>query len=133
MSNHVYIAVGLIVGVLFILLVRRLWLMAELEKYGLNALYYCQRNKLPVHIADEMSQIWPTFHILFEVWHWDFSRYVVHQDHLETMNVFIAAELARKDLDLARWEVENGVIGEDPSNPTDKPTDQSQPPSPPTP
>lgn len=119
-----------------VLLVRRLWLMAELERYGLNALYFCQRNKLPVHVADEMSQIWPTFHILFEVWHWDFSRYVVHQDHLETMNVFIAAELTRKDLDLARWEVENGVIGEDPSSPTpkpiDKPSDQSQPPAPPT-
>lgn len=125
------IPIAIIALTAVVLMVRRLWIVAELERYGLDALYYCQRNKLPVHIADEMAQIWPISHILLEVWHWNFSRYVVHQDHLETMNVFIAAELARKDLDLARWEMENGVIGEDPSNPTDKPTDQSQPPSPP--
>lgn len=127
------IPIAIIALIAVVLLVRRLWLMAELERYGLNALYFCQRNKLPVHVADEMSQIWPTFHILLEVWHWDFSRYVVHQDHLETMNTFISSELERKDLDLARWEVENRVIGGDPAADTNKPTDESQPPAPPTP
>lgn len=112
------------------LLVRRLWLASQIEEYGFNALYYCQRNKLPVHIADEMSQIWPGYIMLLEIWRWDFSRYIVHQDHLSDMNTFITSELSRKDLDLARWEVENRTLGEEP---IDKSSDQSQPPTPPAP
>lgn len=118
------IPIAIIALTAMILLVRRLWLMAELERYGLDALYFCQRNKLPVHVADEMSQIWPTSHILLEIWCWDFSRYIVHQDHLSEMNTFITAELMRKDLDLSRWEAENGVIGVDPSVSNPQPTDQ---------
>ena len=130
--------------ILALLLVRRLWLMAELERYGLDALYYCHRKQLSVVIADEMSLIWPTSQIILEVWHWDFSRYVVHQDHLADMKAFISEELGRKDLDLARWEVENGVIGDgssvvDPTvaaPPTEQPAEQppapTTPPTPPT-
>lgn len=124
------VPIAIIVLTAVTLLVRQLWLASQIEEYGFNALYYCQRNKLSVVIADEMSQIWPGHIMLLEIWRWDFSRYIVHQDHLESMNAFIASELARKDLDLARWEVENKTLGEEPS---DKPTDQSQPPSPPTP
>jgi hypothetical protein len=64
-----------------------------------------------------MSQIWPISHILFEVWRWDFSRYIVHQDHFGAMTAFISKELQRKDLDLARWEEESETPGSPPSAP----------------
>lgn len=114
---------GLIV---LILLIRRLWLLSKVEEYALNALYFCHKNKLSVVVADEMSQIWPVSHILLEVWHWDFSRYVVHQDHLWAMNTFIAGELERKNLALTEFEDEqmgNGLGGPTGDTPQDSSRD----------
>ena len=114
---------GLIVS---ILLIRRLWLLSKIEEYALNALYFCHKNKLSVVVADEMSQIWPVSHILFEVWRWDFSRYVVHQDHLEAMNTFVAGELDKKNLALTEFEEEqmrNGLGGPTGDTPQDSSPD----------
>lgn len=123
---------GLIVSTL---LIRRLWLLSKVEEYALNALYYCHKNKLSVVVADEMSQIWPVGHILLEVWRWDFSRYIVHQDHLEAMNTFIAGELERKNLALTEFEEEQmgnnlgaGDTPQDSSRDTnDSPVDSGKP------
>lgn len=117
------IFVSILLSALF---VRRLWMFSKLEEYGLNALYYCHRNQVSAIVADEMSQIWPASHIMLELWNWDFSRYVVHQDHLIKMNEFISKELERKDLDLKRWEEENGPSVQTASD-TNK--DESQPPA----
>ena len=130
MSTSTILAISFLSAALATLFVRRLWIVAELEKYNLNALYFLHRNKLSVIMADEMSHVWPYSHMLLEVWRWDFSRYVVHQDHLEVMNAFISSELERKDLDLARWEVENAPYTL--KNP-DETTDKAQPPAPPAP
>lgn len=112
--NPSALAAPLVTLILSVLIIRRLWLTAKIEQYGFDALYYCQRNKLPVHVADEMSQLWPISHITMEIWHWDFSRYIIHQDHLEAMNAFIAEEKERKDLDLDQLNRENGESGEPP-------------------
>lgn len=108
------LAASLVGLILSVLIIRRLWLAACVEQYGFNALYFCQRNKLPIHVADEMSQLWPISHMIMEIWHWDFSRYVIHQDHLEAMNAFIAEEKERKDLDLDQLNRENDQSGEPP-------------------
>jgi hypothetical protein len=113
----VTISIALIAVALSVLLIRQLWLMSKIEEYTLNSLYFCHRNKLSTVVADEMSQIWPISHILFEVWRWDFSRYIVHQDHFGAMTAFISKELQRKDLDLARWEEERETLGSPPSAP----------------
>ena len=127
MSIHTILALSSLSLVLAILFVRRLWIKAELEKYNLNALYFLHRNKLSMVVADEMSHVWSYSHMLFEIWRWDFSRYIVHQDHLEVMNAFIASELERKDLDLERWEAENAPYTL--QNPEES-TDKTQPPAP---
>lgn len=124
MSTNTILSLSLASLILAVLLVRRLWLSAELERYGLNALYYCHKKQLSVVTADEMSQFWPLYHMLFEVWHWDFSRYIVHQDHLADMNAFIAEELERKDLDLEMFEVHSAAP---PVQPPAAPEDKTPP------
>lgn len=111
------LAASLVGLILSTLIIRRLWLTAKIEQYGFDALYYCQRNKLPIHVADEMSQLWPVSHMTMEIWHWDFSRYIIHQDHLEAMNAFISKEKERKDLDLDQLNRENDENSNQP--PTD--------------
>lgn len=100
------LSMSLVALIAAILLIRRFWLLAKIEEYSLSALYFCHKTKTSVVIADEMFQLWSTTHMLFEVWRWNFSRYIVHQDHLEDMNAFIAIELERDDLDLAEFKGE---------------------------
>lgn len=119
--NPSILAASLVALILSVLIIRRFWLTACVEEYGFNALYYCQRKQLSVVTADEMSRLWPGYIMLFEIWHWDFSRYVIHQDHLEAMNAFISTEMERKDLDLSQLNREND------ENSNQPPTDSTPP------
>lgn len=127
MNTLAILAIAILISTLF---VRYIWLSSEVEKYSLNAVYYCHRKKLGIAVAQEMAEIWPIGYIIMEIWRWDFSRYVVHQDHLEGMALFIHEELQRKDLDFARWEKENAPHEESPTEPSQPtpPSDSSKTP-----
>jgi hypothetical protein len=86
---------------LIYLSVRGRWVLWQIEAYKINALWYLSKTKQSKGVATEMSVIWPLTNILLEPWNWNFSRYIVHQDHLENMNEFMKRELEKPKLSVA--------------------------------
>jgi hypothetical protein len=95
---HIIIAISITVLVYF--LVRSRWILWQIGVYQANALWYCNQTKQNQQTAEEMSVIWPINDIIVELWHWNFEKYVVYQDHLQDMSKFIEKELSKPKLDL---------------------------------
>lgn len=85
-------------GFIFLFAVRGRWILWKVESYQLKVMWFCWRTKQSPETLREMLDLWPVNHMLFELWNWRFSRYVVHHDHLQRMDVFIEQELQRTDL-----------------------------------
>lgn len=91
----------IIVALLALFLVRSHWISWQLERYTILATYWCLRTKQGVVVADEMSNLWPLFHLHFHLFHWNLRHFVVYQDHYDAMTEWVEGELKRTDLD---WE-----------------------------
>lgn len=87
---------------LAVLLARSRWVIWQKDRYEACRLWYCFRTKQSEQVTHEMALLWPGSVMVFEIWRWDWRRYVVHQEHFDAMVPFIAAELRRNDLD---WDV----------------------------
>ena len=94
-----------IIGLLLftLLTIRVGWLQWKLTDYYIKAIYFVCKAGLSIQAARDMSEIWPKWLILSEIWRWDFSRYVVHQDLYCDMNELIDSELKREDLSMAEY------------------------------
>lgn len=79
--------VFVIVIAFFLLFVRSriLWLNYHIECYTVTSSLYITQTKQPESVAREMAEMWPTQDMLWELWRWDFDRYIVSQDRLEDM------------------------------------------------
>lgn len=91
----------LVLSFLFLLsAIRGRWICWKTEDHQLKTIWYCWRTKQKEQVLLELLDLWPLKTMLFEVWNWKFERYIIHHDHLEEMNKFIARELVRNDIDL---------------------------------
>lgn len=97
--THWGLLVGLL-GFLALFIVRVQWALAHLEMYTLNASYFCVKTKQPISVRQEMGEVWPKEWMLFELWRWDWKRYIIHHDHFYAMTAFIQRELARPHLSM---------------------------------
>jgi hypothetical protein len=100
MSSLYILIPAALVGILII--IRRLWILANIETYTLTASWYCWRTKQPNYVTKEMGELWPTSYMFWEFWHWDFRRYIVHQEHHDAMVEQIVEDLSKTDLG---WEI----------------------------
>lgn len=87
---------------LLLLSLRVYWILWQVDTYTAKALYWTFRTKQTVEVTNEMSKLWPLYHMVFEMWNWSFQRYVIHQDHYLDMQDYIAQELKRNDID---WNI----------------------------
>jgi len=84
-----------------VIMIRNVWLTYNVEKYQFKTLHYLQMNpNLPPTVYGEMADLWPKSYLHWDWLHWDFSRYVVHQDHYQAMEEYMESQLDRKDLDI---------------------------------
>lgn len=80
---------------------RRLWLLSAVEEYALKAAYWVWRTDQSDQVRGEASQMWPINRIVWDSFHWTLRYYLVHQEHHDAMDAFIAEQLMREDLDMA--------------------------------
>lgn len=88
-----------ILALIGLVTIRRFWVMYSVESYQLKVFHYTTMNQLEEKMVMEMHQFWPVYYAYYEIWNWDFTKYIVHLDHYEKMKKFIDQELSRKDLD----------------------------------
>lgn len=94
----------LIAGITALLAVRAHWLRYHGDCYAICASWYIYRTKQGALALEAMDARLPGWYQLWEVWRWDYRRYVVDHDHHDAMTAFVAEELKRDDLD---WSVFN--------------------------
>jgi hypothetical protein len=95
--------IGLVIfigGLLSLLTIRLLWVQTSVERYVFNTFYWISRTQPPKKTVGEITELWPLFYMMVEVWNWNFKRYVVHHDHYEEMKKFIVREMRREHLDI---------------------------------
>jgi hypothetical protein len=63
--------------------------------------YYCWRTKASTEVAENLEQLWPNHYLYWELWRWNFDRYIVHQELAAEMMEFIAEEMENPNLDAA--------------------------------
>jgi len=78
--------------------IRRHWLDHHLALFIIKGDFWARITHQSDEVVDEAIQFWPDSIMRWELWRWDWNRYVVHQEHLEAMNAFIDGELKRFNL-----------------------------------
>ncbi len=92
--------ITVLAALLLALIVRKHWINYHVQAYSFKSVYYLWKMGKTPDVAGEMSQLWPMSHMLFELWRWDFSRYIVYQDHYEEMEAFMGNETRLSDAQL---------------------------------
>lgn len=87
----------MLAALITIVLYRRIWLTHKIAEYEACVAAYCLRTAQSINVVAEMEQLWPQATMLFEIWRWDFGRYVVYQNHYAALAVFVERELALTD------------------------------------
>lgn len=115
-------------GLAALYLVRIQWLAASLERYSFDVSYYCLKTQQSPEIRQDMAKLWPADRMLFELWRWDFRRYVVDHEQLDHMEAFLAEELSRPSVTME--EIERWVRPPEPSpEPAEEPPPSALPPA----
>ncbi len=99
-SHPIWCAIGMAT---LLLIVRNHWLAYRIQDHLFRVGYWARKTAPTQAVVTELCQLWPARFMLFEIWRWDFDRYIVAQDHLFDMDRFIDEELARTDLDWAAY------------------------------
>lgn len=92
----------LVVGFLYILAIRKAWVDFHVQTIRFKATHFVwmKSGEIPKELAREIGQVWPWSYLYFEWWNWNFTRYIIHQDHYELMQEFMGEQLKRQDLNL---------------------------------
>lgn len=90
------IGILLVGSFLLFLRLRFCWLSWKIEDYTLCSQFYILQTHQSMEVAAEMAEIWTPKHMLWEVWRWDFDRYIVCQDHLDDMLAWRDEELLKE-------------------------------------
>lgn len=83
--------------------IRDHWLAYCTERYVLIGDYWLRATGQPQSVAVEMAEFWPKSTMRLELWRWDFSRYVVYQDHLSDSMTFAVKACLRRELTLEEF------------------------------
>jgi hypothetical protein len=90
-----------------VMVIRSIWVSQQVEEYQFKCLHYLAMNpELPPSVAVELADLWPKQWLYWDWIHWDFTRYVVHQDHYEDMTEYFDSQLARENLDITTIQKE---------------------------
>lgn len=91
-------------------LYRSMWVAYKLEDYHFRATHYLTMNQLPAEVAHSMYETWGKEWMYWELWRWDFSRYIVDQEHYHGMLEYMDTQLARTDLDYETFRREVAAL-----------------------
>lgn len=95
-----------IAAITLLLAIRGQWIVWQAERYGYLASYYCLRTRQSAEIVRDMTLVWPASRMLWELWNWDWRRYVVDHDSFDAMCVWMRQECQRTDLTWETYEHE---------------------------
>lgn len=87
MSNFQLACIAVAAFCFFIIRLR--WIVWKLEDYRLKVLWFCVATKQKKEILQDMSQLWPITIMAFQLWNWNFRKYVVDQEKYDEMIEFL--------------------------------------------
>lgn len=90
--NYQYL-VFFCLALLFVFLVRDRWIKKEIKLYFTNLNWWANASDPSPQVRQESVLIWPYHYMFFELWRWNFRRYVVHHEHYDSVAEFVREEL----------------------------------------
>jgi hypothetical protein len=88
------------------------WILWKTERHSIMGSYWVIMTNQDEQTSMDLSAIWPFSYTVFELWRWDFGRYIVRQDLREEMEEWVLDQKARDNLTWERFnrEIEGAVI-----------------------
>lgn len=90
-------------GLRLLLSLRIEWLHWKTQVYVIKGEYWVRATRQSQRVVDDMGQLWPADWMKWELWRWDFGRYIVHRDHWDEAVAFTDSERQRENLSLAEF------------------------------
>lgn len=90
------LTIGLAFG--FLICIRSFWVSWALEDYQMRSLTYLTLCRLDEEAGSDMGELWPRSYMYWELWRWDFRRYVIDHERYDLMVEWLDTQLARTDL-----------------------------------
>ena len=112
MSSTLFLLIAGIFAVILIFAIRWHWLIWKTDRYLTLSTYWTIMTNQSPKVEADMMEIWPIFHTLFEIWRWDFNRYVVNQGLLADMEDWVDYQKSRPGLDWNQFaeELEKALV-----------------------